>query len=85
MPSVNSQLPQKEEIGIFDVERNIVGEIYFLKKKSRGIFSGLIKHFVVVYAELGNSKEVGGFLAGHLPERKMTSTSDLGLVFYEFK
>ena len=63
----------------------IEGQIFYLKKKSTNLFSKFYKNFVVVYSESNNSKSVLKFLDRHLSQRKMISSTDLGLVFYQFK
>jgi hypothetical protein len=70
---------------LFEAGQQIEGQIFYLKKKSIGFFSKLCRIFVVVYSEPDNSKAVSKFLSKHLPSRKMTSSTDLGLVFYQFK
>lgn len=70
---------------LLEAEKQIEGQIFYLKKKPTSFFSKLYKIFVVVYSKPNNSKEVSKFLAKHLPSRKMTPITDLGLVFYQFK
>lgn len=77
---------------IIETERAIEktnGDTFYLKKKRNSVFYGANaltpKKFVVVYSEPHNSKTVGEFLNKYLPQKEMTSTTDLGLVFYEFK
>jgi hypothetical protein len=70
---------------LFEAGQQIEGQIFYLKKKSIGFFSKLCRIFVVVYSEPDNSKAASKFLSKHLPSRKMTSSTDLGLVFYQFK
>jgi len=70
---------------LLEAGQRIEGQIFYLKKKSSGLFSKLCKIFVVVYSKPDNSKAVSKFLNKHLPNRKMTSSTDLGLVFYQFK
>jgi hypothetical protein len=61
-------------------EARISGKIFYLKVKTR-----FFKKFVVMYAEPDNSDKVYEYLKAHLKEEKMLDTSDLGMVFYEFK
>ncbi len=63
----------------------INGNIFYLKKKPRSIKGKFTKTFVVVQAEPDNSAKVNEFLGKYLHLEKMTNTTDLGLVFYEFK
>jgi hypothetical protein len=70
---------------LLEAGQQIEGQIFYLKKKSIGFFSELCRIFVVVYSEPDNSKAVSKFLSKYLPSRKMTSSTDLGLVFYQFK
>lgn len=70
---------------LLEAGQQIEGQIFYLKKKSTGFFSKLCRIFVVVYSESNNSKAVSKFLSKHLPSRKMTSSTDLGLIFYQFK
>ena len=70
---------------LLETEQQIEGQIFYLKKKSSGFFSKFYKVFVVVYSKPNNSKAVARFLSNHLPSRKMTLSTDLGLVFYQFK
>ncbi len=68
---------------IFKAGEGIEGEIFYLKKKSKSIFSKLYKIFVVVYSEIDNQKSVNRFLTNHLSREPMKDTTDLGMVFYE--
>lgn len=61
------------------------GRIFYLKKKSKGLLSRFFKTFIVVRSEPNNSKTVMKFLSKHLSQKRMTSGTDLGLVFYQFK
>jgi hypothetical protein len=70
---------------LLEAGQQIEGQIFYLKKKSIGFFSQLCRIFVVVYSEPDNSRAVSKFLSKHLPSKKMTSSTDLGLVFYQFK
>ena len=70
---------------LLEAGQQIEGQIFYLKKKSIGFFSKLCRIFVVAYSEPNNSKAVSKFLSRRLPSRKMTSSTDLGLVFYQFK
>ncbi len=70
---------------IFEAGKKIEGYIFYLKKKQKNIFSKLYKVFVVVYSEIENQKAVNKFLSNHLPKKSMKNTTDLGLIFYEFK
>jgi hypothetical protein len=76
---------EKERNKIFGSQKEIAGEIFYLKKKSNSLFSKLYKIFIVIYSEPENNDEVMKFLSTHLNKRPMKSTSDLGLVFYKFK
>jgi len=86
-----SQLHPQDSIGgperekIFGAEQEIVGEIFYLKKKPKNIFSRLYKSFVVIYSEPNNAGTVNKFLSNYLQRKTMKATSDLGIVFYEFK
>lgn len=90
-PQVSSNLhpqdslagPQRENI--LRTEQEIVGDIFYLKKKPKNILSKLFKSFVVVYSEPDNTSSVNEFLSGHIQKKEMRATSDLGLVFCEFK
>lgn len=75
--------PEREKI--FGAEREIVGEIFYLKCRPRNIFAKLYKTFVVIYSEPNNLKVVNKFLSDHLQKKQMGAASDLGLIFYEFK
>ena len=75
--------PEREKI--FGAEQEIVGEIFYLKKKPKNIFSRLYKFFVVIYCEPNNTGTVNKFLSNYLQRKTMKATSDLGMVFYEFK
>jgi hypothetical protein len=83
----NSYQPDIEEKReeIFEAERGIEGEIFYLKKKSKNIFSKLYKVFVVVYSEINNQKAVNRFLSNQLSKKTVKTATDLGLVFYEFE
>lgn len=70
---------------IFKTEKNIAGDIFYLKKKKINFISKIYKKFVVVYGKAENSSRISKILSHYLPRKKMNSTSDLGLVFYEFK
>ena len=70
---------------IYNEEKNLVGDIFYLKKRRKNFISKMYKKFVVVYGEAENSPTISKTLAHYLPRKKMTGTSDLGLVFYEFK
>ena len=61
-------------------EVRMSGKIFYLKAKT-----GFFKKFVVIYAEPDNCKQVYDYLKARLKEEKMLNTSDLGMVFYEFK
>lgn len=67
-----------------DTESTIEGEIFYLKRTPVGL-SRICKIFVVVHTEPTNTGKVLDFLRQHLPEKQMTGSSDLGLVFYQFK
>jgi hypothetical protein len=67
------------------VGKNIEGEIFYLKKKPKNIFTKLYKVFVVIYSEIDNQKAVNRFLSNQLSKKPMKDTTDLGMVFYEFK
>jgi len=75
--------PEREKI--FSAEQQIVGEIFYLKKKPKNIFSRLYKSFVAIYSEPNNTRAINKFLSNYLQRRTMKATSDLGLIFYEFK
>jgi len=85
----DNNIPSREVGGmIIGAEQRlekINGKTYHLKKRSSGILGKFIKTFVVVQAEPDNSMKVNEFLSKHLNLEKMTNTSDLGLVSYEFK
>ncbi len=70
---------------IFNTEKDIAGDIFYLKKKKTGFISKIYKKFVVVYGEAENSSKIRKILSCYLPRKRMRSSSDLGLVFYEFK
>jgi len=70
---------------ILKTGQQIEGQVFYLKKKSKGFLSRFCKIFVVIYSKPDNSKDVLKFLSKHLPQRKMTWSTDLGLVFYQFK
>lgn len=70
---------------IHNEEKNLIGDIFYLKKKGKNFISKIYKKFVVVYGEAENSSTISRFLAHNLPRKTMTNTSDLGMVFYEFK
>ena len=74
---------QREKL--FKTEKEVIGEIFYLKKKPKNLLSKLYRSFTIIYSEPNNNKEVLRFLSRHLERRDMKSTSDLGLVFYEFK
>lgn len=76
---------EKTRQDIFTSEVEISGEVFYLKKKLSNIFSNFVKKFVVVYSEPDNSELVSSFLSRYLTKGEMKSTSDLGLVFYEFR
>ncbi len=70
---------------LLEVDQQIEGQIFYLKKKPTNLLSKFYKTFVVIYSEPDNSKRVLQFLNKHLPQKKITLSSDLGLVFYQFK
>jgi hypothetical protein len=70
---------------VAELNKDIRGDTFYLRKKSNNLISKLYKTFVVVYSETDNSEMVNEFLVNHLPKKEMTNTTDLGLVFYEFK
>ena len=74
---------QREKM--FSAERDTTGELFYLKRKPEGFISKLFKVFVIVYSEPDNNTQVVNFLSRHLERKDMKSTSDLGMVFYEFK
>lgn len=69
----------------YNTERNIAGDIFYLKRRKKNFVSKICKRFVVVYGEAENSHTISKTLSCYLPRKTMTSVSDLGLVFYEFK
>lgn len=69
-----------QDNGLKEEEARMIGKIFYLKVKTR-----LYKKFVVIYAEPDNCKQVYDYLKARLKEEKMLNTSDLGMVFYEFK
>jgi len=76
----------EEDIKIIgETGEEIQGQFFHLRKKSLGLLSKLYKIFVVVYAEPDNSEAVKNFLSKHLPQMTMKASTDLGLVFYQFK
>lgn len=70
---------------VLDVKRLLLGDVFYLKKKKKGLISRLYKDFVVVYGEPDNSLKVKTFLSCYLIEKKMDWSSDMGLVFFEYK
>ena len=70
---------------IFKTGRSIEGEIFYLKKKPKNIFSKLYKVFVVIYSEINNQEAINRFLSNKLSRKLMKDTTDLGMIFYEFK
>lgn len=86
--SGNSHLSKEDWEYMVETQRQfekINGSTFYLKKKSKSLKRKLFKTFVVVQAEPDNSVKVNEFLSRHLNLEKMTSTTDLGLVSYEFK
>ncbi|MBU4339103.1 hypothetical protein KKB43_01805 [Patescibacteria group bacterium] len=72
-------------IEILQEEQKISGQVFHLKKKAKNILGKIYKTFVVIQSESDNLKEVDNFLNNHLLKQKMAHTTDLGLVFYEFR
>ena len=70
---------------LFVAEDEVMGQIFYLKKKPKNMLGKLYQKFVVVYSEPDNTNAVARFLQRHLPKKQMKATSDSGLVFYEFK
>jgi hypothetical protein len=70
---------------IFMASKTVSGDIFYLKRKAINISDKLRKVFVVVYTETENNKQVNEFLSNHLSIKDIKSSSDLGLVHYEFK
>ncbi len=81
----NKYIPEEDIKRIGETGEKIQGQFFHLKKKSLGLLSKLYKIFVVVYAEPDNSEAVKNFLSKHLPQMIMKASTDLGLVFYQFK
>ena len=81
--SSNKQDPTAKKI--LKAKQTIEGQIFYLRKKSTNFFARFYKVLVVIYSEPDNAKSVLNLLARHLPKKTMKSTSDLGLVFYQFK
>lgn len=88
----NRYMSKQERGKIIEIEHAIEktnGDKFYLKKKTDSVFYGASaltpKKFVVIYSEPDNSKTVEEFLNKVLPKKEMTATTDLGLVFYEFK
>ncbi|MCX6764287.1 MAG: hypothetical protein NTU58_01110 [Candidatus Nealsonbacteria bacterium] len=79
--------PNKEtDLGkIFKAEEQIMGDIFYLKKKQTTFLSKLYKTFIVIYSEPNNLGDIFSFLKDKLPQKIMTATTDFGLIFYEFK
>ena len=69
----------------FEEYHNIEESIIYLKKKQKNIFTKLYKSFVVVYSEVDNTSAVLDFLDSHLPQKTMSTKTELGLILYEFK
>ena len=67
-----------------DFENNN-GRIYYLKKKRTRILDILYKTFVVIYSEAENDKLVKNILSSHLPQKTMTTTTDMGMVFLKYR
>lgn len=61
------------------------GKIYYLKKKQSGILGRLQKIFVLIYAEADNYKTVEKYISLHLSKKKMTATTDMGMVSLKYK
>lgn len=80
-----SYIGQSYRDTIYNAEKNITGDIFYLKKKRKNFISKVYKKFVVIYGEPENSTAISKSISRYLPRKTMTSTSDLGLVFYEFK
>ena len=74
-------IKDKNISGIYQADNDIMGEIFYLKKRNTFI----AKVFIVVYSEPNNSNSVRNFLSSFIREERMTSMSDLGLIFYKFK
>ena len=83
----HSQDPAIEEKRekIYEVDKSIEGEIFYLRKKPNNILDRLHKTFVVIYSKADNFNEVNNFLVNYLERKAMQNSTDLGLVFYEFK
>jgi len=84
----NSTISKEDRDKIIETDRQwekINGKTYYLKKKSGSILGKFIKTFIVVRAEPDNSEKVNDFLKNHLIQKEMNYTTDLGLVFYEFR
>lgn len=81
----NKYILEEDIKRIIETEKEIQGQIFYLKKKSFGLLSKFYKIFAVVYAEPDNSEIVKIFLSKHLPQISMKANTDLGLVFYRFK
>lgn len=62
-----------------------MGEVFYLKEKSKKFLGRIYKLFAVVRSEPDNNSAVFSFLSSHIPKRDMKNTSHLGLVFYKFK
>ena len=82
----DSSYPKKStKKQLLETEQQFEGQIFYLKKKSAGFLSVFYKIFIVIHSRPDNSKNVSKFLNRHLPQKKMTSNTDLGLIFYGFK
>lgn len=68
----------------FVEKRKISGDVYYLRKRSKGLLSRFSKVFTVIYSEPENDREVFNFLSHHLPQKEKI-TDEIGLIFYEFK
>lgn len=65
-------------------KREVMGDSYYLRKKSKNFISKLYKNFLVIYSKPENDKDVNDFLSNHLPARASIK-DELGLISYEFK
>lgn len=73
---------EKNREKFFESGRKAEGEMFYIKKKSGNKF---FKIFVVIRSKIDNQKMVNKFLSNYLTRRPMRGSTDLGLVFYEFK
>lgn len=75
----------KKLIGAGKKAEEIVGQMFYLRKRSLTLWSQFYKVIVVVYSEPDNITTVRDFLSKHLPRKHTGANIDFRLTMYRFK